>query len=73
MYRRFTEPEWLARQEARDWDRDDEAQAGHSPIEDHTAHVPGKVCELCHRVIEAGQDVRVRPDGNWIHEACPLQ
>lgn len=56
-----------------DADAYEDTQAGHVPVEDHAAHAPGKVCELCHRVIEAGQDVHLRPDGNWIHEACPLQ
>jgi len=56
-----------------DADAYDEAQAGHVPVEDHAAHAPGKVCELCNRVIEAGQDARLRVDGNWIHEACPIQ
>ncbi|HYK70911.1 MAG TPA: hypothetical protein VEV45_23425 [Streptosporangiaceae bacterium] len=51
----------------------DDVQAGHVPTEDHEAHAPGKTCELCHRVIEAGQDARLRADGNWMHEACPIQ
>jgi len=79
MSRPSNEPNaWIARRafeilgvgEDHDWD---DAQAGHVPVEDHAAHVPGKVCELCHRVIEAGQDARLRADGNWIHEACPIQ
>jgi hypothetical protein len=32
----------------------------------------GAVCSLCHRAIEAGQDVRLRVDGTYQHESCPL-
>jgi hypothetical protein len=79
MSRPSNEPNaWIARRafeklgvgEDHDWD---DAQAGQVPTEDHAAHAPGKVCELCDRVIEAGQDARLRPDGNWIHEECPIQ
>jgi hypothetical protein len=40
--------------------------------EDNDATAPGKVCELCGSVIIAGQQARLRPDGGWIHEACPI-
>ena len=40
--------------------------------EDNEATAPGKVCELCGSVITAGQQARLRPDGGWIHEACPI-
>ena len=60
-------------QAAREWVDADEAPSGHAPIADNEAHAPGKVCELCNRAIEAGQDARLRPDGHWIHEACPIQ
>jgi hypothetical protein len=81
MSRPENEPPAVARRarevlgEVHDWDDADayyDEQAGHVPVEDHAAHAPGKVCELCHRVIEPGQDARLRLDGNWIHEACPL-
>jgi hypothetical protein len=39
---------------------------------DNAATAPGKVCELCGSVITAGQEARLRPDGWWIHEACPI-
>jgi hypothetical protein len=39
--------------------------------EDNAAHAPGRACELCGTVITASQDARLRPDGQWIHEACP--
>jgi hypothetical protein len=38
----------------------------------NAAAAPGKVCELCGSVITAGQAARLRPDGWWIHEACPI-
>ena len=40
--------------------------------DDNDAIAPGKVCELCDSVITAGQQARLRPDGWWIHEACPI-
>ena len=39
----------------------------------NAATAPGKVCELCRSVITAGQEARLRMDGEWIHEACPIQ
>jgi hypothetical protein len=41
--------------------------------DDNAASAPGKVCELCGSVITAGQEARLRPDGWWIHEACPIR
>jgi hypothetical protein len=38
---------------------------------DSEAHAPGKTCELCGAVIQPGQDVRRRADGQWMHEVCP--
>jgi hypothetical protein len=40
--------------------------------EDNEAHASGKVCERCGAVITASEDVRLLPDGHWIHEVCPL-
>ena len=40
--------------------------------DDNDATAPGKVCELGGSVITAGQQARLRPDGRWIHEACPI-
>jgi len=40
--------------------------------EANEARAPGQVCELCGAVITAGQDVRLRPDGRWVHELCPV-
>jgi hypothetical protein len=39
----------------------------------NAATAPGKVCELCGSVITTGQEARLRMDGEWIHEACPIQ
>jgi hypothetical protein len=41
--------------------------------DDNAATAPGKVCELCGSVITASQEARLRVDGEWIHEACPIQ
>jgi len=40
--------------------------------EDNEAHAPGQVCARCGAVITAGQDVRLRADGRWVHDVCPL-
>ncbi len=40
--------------------------------DDNAATAPGKVCELCGSLITAAQDARLRVDGEWIHEACPI-
>ena len=37
------------------------------------ATAPGQLCELCGSVITAGQEARLRFDGWWIHEACPVE
>lgn len=39
--------------------------------EDNEAHAVGQVCGRCGAVILAGQDVRLRNDGRWVHEECP--
>ena len=40
--------------------------------EDNEAHASGKVCGRCGAVITADQDARLRADGRWVHEVCPL-
>ena len=40
--------------------------------ESNEAHAPGSVCERCGQVISATQDARRRPDGQWVHEECPV-
>lgn len=52
-------------------DREDR-ELEHVDPEDNEAHAPGQVCERCGAVITAGQDVRLRPDGRWVHEQCPV-
>ena len=41
------------------------------PRDDNEAHAPGQVCGLCGAVITAGQNVRHRIDGSWVHDVCP--
>jgi hypothetical protein len=50
-----------------------EETRGRLSYDDNDATAPGKICELCGSVINAGQQARLRPDGWWIHEACPIQ
>jgi hypothetical protein len=62
----------------RDEDSDEAVEAreehrGRLAYDDNEATAPGKVCELCGSVITAGQEARLRPDGCWIHEECPIQ
>jgi hypothetical protein len=46
-------------------------QAG-ADWDDNEAHAAGQVCALCGAVIRPGQDTRLRADGQWEHEACPV-
>jgi hypothetical protein len=39
--------------------------------EDNELRAPGEVCARCGEVITAAQDVRLRPDGRFVHEVCP--
>ena len=32
----------------------------------------GQVCARCGAAIQPGQDTRLRADGQWVHEICPL-
>jgi hypothetical protein len=41
-------------------------------VDDNEAHAPGMTCVHCGAVITAGQDVRRRADGQWVHEVCPV-
>ena len=40
--------------------------------DDNEAHHAGAVCGRCGAVVTAGQDVRRRADGQWVHEVCPV-
>jgi hypothetical protein len=40
--------------------------------DDNEAHHAGAVCGRCGAVVAAGQDVRRRADGQWVHEVCPV-
>jgi hypothetical protein len=52
--------------EERDLDRDD------FDLESNELHVPGQVCERCGTAISAMQEARRLPDGQWVHEICPI-
>ena len=50
----------------------EERELAYLEPEDNEAYAPGKVCERCGAVITAGEDARLRADGHWTHEECPL-
>jgi hypothetical protein len=50
-----------------------EANEHSSSADTNAATAPGKVCGLCGALIKANQEARRRVDGEWIHEACPIQ
>jgi hypothetical protein len=39
---------------------------------DNELHAAGQTCPRCGTVIQAGEDVRLRANGQWIHEVCPI-
>jgi hypothetical protein len=53
-------------------DRQEARDPSGSP-DTNAATAPGKVCGLCGALIQANQEARRRVDGDWIHEACPIQ
>jgi hypothetical protein len=59
-------PEREIAEEARE-----DAEADLLDPEANEAHAPGQVCARCGQVIIVGQDVRLRADGQWMHEVCP--
>lgn len=66
-------PRWARRQEALRATRDEHAQDLAIDMNENDLHAgTGQVCSLCHQVIAAGQDVRLRFDGTYQHEVCPL-
>jgi ribosomal protein S27AE len=40
--------------------------------DDNELHAAGQLCARCGRVITAAEDVRLRADGKWQHEECPV-
>jgi hypothetical protein len=52
-------------------EREDE-EVGYLDTESNEAHAAGQICERCGQSITAVQDVRRRPDGQWVHEECPV-
>jgi hypothetical protein len=41
--------------------------------DDNELHAAGQVCERCGKVITASEDVRLLPDGHFVHEVCPVR
>lgn len=39
--------------------------------EDHFAHAPGQVCQVCRHAIEPWQYARRRGEASWAHDVCP--
>jgi len=39
--------------------------------EDHSIHMPGRICKSCWRTIEVGQPARLRGEAEWVHDVCP--
>ena len=64
------EPDDAAERELTDREIE-EQEIEHFDPEGNEAHAPGAVCERCGTVITAGQDVRRRLDGRWVHDECP--
>ena len=50
-----------------DADEDDRSE-----WDDNELHVKGQVCARCGAVIQPGQEARLRADGRWMHEICPV-
>jgi hypothetical protein len=40
-------------------------------LDDNAARAAGRQCGRCGQPIAAGQDVRRRVSGTWVHETCP--
>jgi hypothetical protein len=51
-------------------ERDKRERAG-IQAEDNELRASGQVCARCGQVITAAQDVRLLPDGHFVHEVCP--
>ena len=47
-------------------------QRDYPGLEDNELHAPGQVCGRCGTVITAMQEARRLPDGQWVHEVCPV-
>jgi hypothetical protein len=57
--------------EIQEHDREDQ-ELTYVDLDDNEAHAPGQVCARCGAVITTAQDARLRADGRWVHEVCPL-
>lgn len=68
----LAEDENLGEREIQEHDREDREVEYFDP-ESNELHAAGQVCARCGTVITASQDVRLRPDGRWVHDECPIQ
>ncbi|HUB22427.1 MAG TPA: hypothetical protein VMA97_08475 [Streptosporangiaceae bacterium] len=51
-----------------------EREVNYLDPEDNELHAPaGHVCSRCGTAISALQEVRLQPDGHWVHEICPIR
>ena len=76
VFHAFNPGDHLPSQESERYSEDREEAREHSQnalADGNAATAPGKVCQLCGAVIRAGQEARRRVNGEWIHEACPIQ
>jgi len=64
------EHESLGEREIEEHDREDREVEYLEP-DDNEEHAAGQICERCGAVITASEDVRLLPDGHWMHEVCP--
>lgn len=68
----LAEDENLGEREIAEHDREDR-EVEYFDLESNELHAAGQTCARCGTVITASQDVRLRPDGRWVHEECPIQ
>ena len=53
---------------------EDERELDYLDTEVNELHAPGQVCKRCGSVIGVGamEEARRLPDGQWVHEVCPV-
>jgi len=52
-------------------DLEDAFVGGPPALTSHPQAGTGQRCDRCHRLLAAGQQVRRRASGAWVHESCP--
>jgi hypothetical protein len=50
----------------------EEREINYLDPEGNELHAAGQVCSRCGAVISSTQDVRLQPNGHWVHEICPI-